>query len=124
MRRLLNYGTICCLATLVVTSVFSIGNGIDLFMTSSFAQDIIRVGLIGVLVITLFVDEHPRTQLLPGLFATISAMLAVYTVWGVVEYSLQIFDALTYLSVSAVLMSEALSKESRVEPLLASRPAI
>lgn len=124
MKRLLTYGAIGGLITLTVTSVFHISGGIDLLMTSSTVQDILRVALVGVLVTTLFVDEHPRTGLFPGLFATISALLTVYAIGGVYEYSLQLLDALVYLLVAAVLMAEALSREVGVEPTQASRPTI
>lgn len=107
MKKILTLSAIASLSLLLVTSVFHIRNGFDLFMSATPIHDVARIVLIGGLVVTLFI-ERPRSKVMRMAFALISAGVTIYAVGSAANYTLQLFDTLAYALSAVILMTESL----------------
>lgn len=107
MKRFIIAGTIALLAAVTVGTAISQDSLLEVFAANDMLSQLIRVGLIGLLV-TLLVTSPPRSMEFRTSLAVISACLTFGVALMLSNYQVAMLDAVLFVEVAIIFALEAI----------------
>lgn len=116
MKRVIIAGTIAFLIVIIFSTMFTQDSLLQAFASSDILHQIVRVGMIGLL-ITLLLTAQPRSTRLRAILGGASVFLTIGAVSLLTEYFIGILDALLFIEVAVIFAIEALESPEMVKNL-------
>lgn len=107
MKRVIIAGTIAFLIVIILNTMFTQDSLLQLFASSDPVLQIVRVGIIGLL-LTLLLIAQPRSIYLRVMLGGASVFLAIGSVSLLLHYLIGMLDVVVFIQVAIIFAIEAL----------------
>lgn len=107
MKRVIIAGTIAFLIVIILNKMFTQDSLLQLFASSDPVLQIVRVGIIGLL-LTLLLIAQPRSIYLRVMLGGASVFLAIGSVSLLLHYLIGMLDVVVFIQVAIIFAIEAL----------------
>lgn len=108
--RLTILSAIAAMSAVLATSLTHVTNGINFFIATEISYDIVRVGVLAILVSLLFI-KAPRSMAMRIFLGIIAAVVFISSTWMLLNYQMQMIDTFVFIISAIVFAIEALEPE-------------